>query len=251
MSDRVLLVTGSSGIAAAAARLAGERGQSVFIVGRDGEQCRALSASVPGSGVAVCDLLDEARVADAFSACLLRFGRLDAVFQAAGISGRSFGDGPIHECSSEGWDATMDGNAKIAFLVSRAAVRHWLAKGGGGALLNMASVLAFAPQAQHFATHAYAASKGAIIAMSTAMAACYAPNGIRVNAIAPALVRTPMSARSQADNEIQEFIRSKQPLSNGMMEPDDVARTALFLLSDDARHITGQAVVVDAGWTIS
>jgi len=60
-----------------------------------------------------------------------------------------------------------------------------------------------------------------------------------------------MSARSQADNEIQEFIRRKQPLSNGMMEPDDVARTALFLLSDDARHITGQAVVVDAGWTIS
>ena len=115
----------------------------------------------------------------------------------------------------------------------------------------MASVLAFSPQAQHFATHAYAAGKGAIISMSRAMAAYYAPHQIRVNVIAPALVRTPMSARAQSDREVLEFIAHKQPLSGGMLDAGDVAETALFLLSEQARQITGQVVSVDGGWAVS
>jgi NAD(P)-dependent dehydrogenase (short-subunit alcohol dehydrogenase family) len=112
-------------------------------------------------------------------------------------------------------------------------------------------VLAFSPQAQHFATHAYAASKGAIVAMSRAMAAYYAPHKIRVNVIAPGLVRTPMSARAQSDDELVEFIAHKQPLSEGMLDAADVAATALFLLGDQSRHMTGQVVGVDGGWAVS
>ena len=115
----------------------------------------------------------------------------------------------------------------------------------------MASVLGYAPQAQHFATHAYATSKGAILGMSRSMAAYYAPHKIRVNVIAPALIRTPMSARAQGDAAILKLMKTKQPLVEDLIDAKDVARTAIFLLSDDARCVTGDTLSVDAGWCVS
>jgi NAD(P)-dependent dehydrogenase (short-subunit alcohol dehydrogenase family) len=103
----------------------------------------------------------------------------------------------------------------------------------------------------HFTTHAYAASKGALLALTKSMAAYYAPHGIRVNAIAPGLVRTPMSARAQQDDTILSFIEQKQPLSEGMLDAADIAAAALFLLGQDSRHITGQVIAVDGGWEVS
>jgi NAD(P)-dependent dehydrogenase (short-subunit alcohol dehydrogenase family) len=249
--SRVLLITGTTGIAEATALRAAEQRDSVFVISRDESHCRELCARLPDSGYYACDLRDEQAVGQALTACLNRFGGVDAVFNVAGISGRKFGDGPLHECSTEGWDVTLDSNVKSMFLVCRGILRYWLGAGRSGAILNMSSVLAFAPQAQHFATHAYAASKGAIISMSRAMAAYYAPYKIRVNVIAPALVRTPMSARAQSDEQILEFIAHKQPLSGGVLEAGDVAETALFLLGEQARHITGQVVSVDGGWSVS
>jgi NAD(P)-dependent dehydrogenase (short-subunit alcohol dehydrogenase family) len=249
--DHVLLITGSSGIAEATALLAGQDGYRVFIAGVDESQCCELSGRIIGSGYFVGDLRDPSAAGGAVSGCLKHFGCLDAVFNVAGASGRRFGDGPVHECSVEGWDKTLEANAKPTFLMCRSAVRYWLEAGRGGTILNMASVLAFSPEAQHFSTHAYAAAKGAIISMSRAMAAYYAPKGIRVNIIAPALVKTPMSARAQADQEIVDFIRRKQPLSGGLLDAEDVARTALFLLGENSRHVTGQVVTVDGGWSIT
>ena len=91
----------------------------------------------------------------------------------------------MHECTEEGWQATLDANLKSTFLTNREAVRYFLEKGQGGIVLNMASVLAFSPSPRHFDTIAYTATKGAIIAMSRLAAARYAPDGIRVNVIAP------------------------------------------------------------------
>lgn len=247
----MLLITGSTGIAEATALGAAKQGDSVFVVSRSDAHCRELCARLPASGYYPGDLRDEHTVEAALNACLQRFRTVDAVFNVAGISGRSFGDGPVDECSAEGWDVTLDTNVKSMFLVCRGALRYWLGAGRAGTVLNMASVLAFSPQSQHFATHAYAASKGAIIAMSRAMAAYYAPRKIRVNVIAPGLVRTPMSARAQSDREVLEFISHKQPLSGGMLEAGDVAETALFLLGEQSRHITGQVVGVDGGWAVS
>jgi NAD(P)-dependent dehydrogenase (short-subunit alcohol dehydrogenase family) len=249
--DHVLLITGSSGIAEATALLAGREGYKVFIAGMDESQCRELSARLGGSGYFAGDLRETSAAEGALASCIEYFGRVDAVFNVAGVSGRQFGDGPVHECSVEGWDKTLEANAKPTFLMCRAAVRHWLEAGLGGAILNMASVLAFSPEPKHFPTHAYAASKGAIISMSRAMAAQYAVNSIRVNVVAPALVKTPMSARAQADPEVTKFIYQKQPLSNGLLEAADVAETALFLLSERSRHVTGQVVAVDGGWSIA
>jgi len=248
---KVLLITGSTGIAEATATRAAERGDAVFVISRDESHCLDLCMRLPDSGYYACDLRDEDGVEGAITACLNRFGAIDAVFNVAGISGRRFGDGPLHECTAEGWDATLDSNVKSMFLVCRGVLRNWLAVGRPGTILNMSSVLAFSPQAQHFATHAYAASKGAIISMSRAMAAYYAPHKIRVNVIAPSLVRTPMSLRAQSDEPLLEFIAHKQPLSQGMLDACDVAQTALFLLGEESRHITGQVITVDGGWTVS
>ena len=245
----VLLITGSSGIAAATARLAVSHGVSVFLAAKNPEECEALAANT-GAHWHAADLAVAASADEAIARCLKSYGRLDALFNVAGISGRRFGDGPIHECTEEGWDATLHNNARSMFLMCRAAIRHWLSLNQPGVILNMASVIAFSPEPHHFAAHAYAASKGAVIAMTLSIAAYYAPRGIRVNAIAPGLVRTPMSARAQASGEILEFMKTKQPLAP-LLEPDDIARASLFLLSDDARHMTGQVIAVDAGWSIT
>jgi NAD(P)-dependent dehydrogenase (short-subunit alcohol dehydrogenase family) len=231
------LLSGATGIAGETARLARGVGFQVFTVALEQAD---LNADLAQPGSAVC----------AVEACLGRYGRIDGLFNCAGISGRAYGDGPLHECTEQGWDITFAANVRSVFLLSRAALKPMLAQ-SGGVILNMASVLAYAPEPHHFASHAYAATKGAIIALTKAMAAYYAAHGIRVNALAPGLVRTPMSARAQNNPEVREFIQHKQPLAGGMLEAEEVARAALFLLGDESRNITGQVLGVDGGWQFS
>ncbi|HVF27031.1 MAG TPA: SDR family oxidoreductase [Pyrinomonadaceae bacterium] len=258
---KVYLLTGSTGIAAATARLAARQGARLFVVGMDGESCRALGAELEGAGAEcgfyVADLTVEGEAVSAVRACAERYGRVDALFNVAGISGRRYGDGPVHECTVEGWDRTLDANAKSVFLMCRETIRLMLTQPVGenglrGSVLNMGSVLGgISPEPKHFATHAYAASKAAIEGMSRAMAAYYAPHKIRVNVIAPSLVRTPMSLRAQGDAEIGEYMKIKHPLGEEMIDAADVARAAMFLLGDDARRITGDVLTIDAGWHVT
>lgn len=236
---RVLLISGSTGMAAATAKLARERGDTPVLMGWE------------ETADWVVDLRDEKAVEAAVDGCFDRHGRIDGLFNVVGISGRRYGDGPLHEATLEGWQAVMESNVTTAFLLTRCVLRRWLEKGERGAILHMSSVTAYSPEPKHFATHAYAASKGALIALTRGMAAYYAPHGIRVNAIAPGLVRTPMSQRAQGNAEIQEFIRAKQPLSGGMLEAEDVAVAALFFLGEESRFVTGQVLAVDGGWDVS
>ncbi|MFN0120686.1 MAG: SDR family NAD(P)-dependent oxidoreductase [Blastocatellia bacterium] len=257
LQGKICLLTGASGIAAATARLAVERGARVYFVSNVTEQCEALAGELRETG-AICDfrvadLTIEEQVAQTIQGCVESYGRIDMLFHVVGISGRRFGDGPIHECSTDGWEVTMRANATTAFLVCREGVRQMLKQpvseaGLRGSILNMSSVLAFAPEPDNFATHAYAASKGAVLSMTKSMAAYYAPHKIRVNAIAPGLTRTPMSARAQENQDILNFIRYKQPLSEDLIEAEDVARAALFLLSDESRYMTGEVLAIDGGW---
>ena len=150
------------------------------------------------------DLTDEAEVEAAVAACVEACGRIDGLLSVAGGSGRRFGDGPIHELTAEGWDRTLALNLRSQALVSRAVVRRMLAqaprdRGARGAIVLVSSVLATHPVPELFATHAYAAAKGAIVSLALAMAAAYARDGIRVNVLAPGLTDTPMAARAAAD----------------------------------------------------
>ena len=233
-SSKVLIITGSTGIAAATAQLAEAEGHRAFLVDED-----------------TYDLREAGAAARASADCIAAHGRIDGLFNAAGISGRRLGDGPLHECTEEGWDAVMASNLRTTFLASRAVLRGWLAANQSGAILNMSSVLANSPEPERFQTHAYAASKAAIDGLTKSMAAYYAPFGIRVNAIAPGLVKTPMSARAQANDALMEYVSRKQPLSRGIIEARDVARAALFLLTDGSRFITGETLAVDGGWKVT
>lgn len=261
LTGRTYLLTGSTGIAAATARLASAAGARVFVIGKDAETCDALASELNDAGgecyYALADLTRHEQVIAAIAECAARFRRIDALFNVAGISGRRHGDGPVHECTPEGWDATLDNNAKSVFLACRETIKLMLAQpidanGLRGSILNIGSVLGgIAPEPKHFATHAYAASKAATEGMSRSMAAYYAPHKIRVNVIAPSLVKTPMSLRAQEDDEIVEYMRIKHPLGEEMLDAQDVARTAIFLLGDGARRITGEVVKIDAGWSVT
>ena len=258
-AGRHVLVTGSTGMAASAARAIVAEGGSVFAVSRTAAHLAELERELDAGGALashVADLRREAEVEAAFRAFDARFGRLDAVYSVAGISGRRFGDGPLHEATLEGWETVLSANATSQFLVARAAITRMRAQerdsgGRRGVILLMSSVLATRPAPEHFGTHAYAASKGAIEGLARSAAATYAPLGIRVNAIAPSLIATPMSRRAQEDPAITAYLGAKQPLAGGPIDADAVTPVALHLLSDESRMVTGQVIAVDGGWSVS
>lgn len=259
LRDRVILVTGSTGIAAAGARRFAAEGAQVFVTSRTADHCARLVAEISDrGGIAAyvpAELTDELQVEAAVEAAAARFGRVDGLFGVAGGSGRRFGDGPLHDVTIDGWTRTLDLNLTSQFLVARAVVRRMLgqdpsAAGTRGALLLVGTVLARHPVPELFATHAYAAAKGALESLVTAAAAFYAAHGIRVNAVTPGLVATPMAARAAADPTTIAFAARKQPLAGGFLTPEEVARAAVYLLSDESRHVTGQVLAVDGGWSV-
>ena len=259
LRDRVCLITGSTGIAAASAERCAAEGAAVFVVSRSAEHARSLADALVGTGAragwVAADLSVEDEAEAAVAAAVERFGRIDGCFSVAGGSGRRFGDGPIDTLTIDGWDATIALNLRTQALVCRAVVRRMLgqapnASGTRGSILLMGSVTATDPVPQFFATHAYAAAKGAINALMTTMASTYAGEGIRVNVVAPSLTATPMASRAAADPVIRAYARQRQPLAGEMMDPADVAHAAVYFLSDESRVVTGQVLNVDGGWSV-
>lgn len=259
-SGRTILITGSTGIAAASALRIATEGGTIFIATRTAAHADDLVGRVRAGGgradsIAV-DLSSDDGGAAAVDACVRVFGRIDGVFNVAGGSGRHAGDGPVDSATAAGWDATLDLNARSMFLVCGAAVRTMQRQerddqGCRGAILNMSSILSRHPSPAHFPTHAYAAAKGAINALGLTMAARYAATGIRVNTIAPALTRTPMAQRAAENPATMAYAAWKQPLAGGFIEPEDVAASAAFLLSGEAARITGQLLEVDGGFSVT
>ena len=224
-------------------------GKVAVVTGAAGGIGSAVSAAFAGAGAVVVGLdreqadLTQPDEVDAFFAGL---ERVDVLFNGAGISGRSLGDGPVDECTVEAWDAVLANNLTSVFLCSKHAI-PLLRAAGGGAIVNLSSVLGLVAGDDDFATHAYQVSKAGILALTRAMAFHYGRDGIRVNAIAPGLIATPMSRRAQSDPGILARLPELHPLTGDFGRPEDVAGAALYLAT--APFVTGTVLTVDGGWS--
>ena len=227
LSGKVAVVTGSAGgIGGAVATAFADAGAEV--IGLDREEA---------------DLTQPEEVESFFAG----LERLDVLFNGAGISGRSLGDGPVDECTVEAWDAVIDTNLRSVFLCSKHAI-PLLRAAGGGAIVNLSSAMGTTAGDEDFTTHAYQVSKGGIITLTRAMAYHYGRDGIRVNAIAPGLIATPMSLRAQSDPGIVARLPELHPLTGDFGRTKDVAGAALYLAT--APFVTGALLTVDGGWAV-
>jgi len=250
LEGKVVVVVGaSSGLGLSGLRACVGAGAKAVAV------CPASEASLadaPGLRVHVGDARHAETVRGAVRQAITDFGGFDALYHVAGGSGRSFGDGPLHALTDAGWDETLRLNLTSAFYSARAATESFLERKAAGSVLLMGSVLGASPSPGFFDTHAYAAAKAAILGLVTTAAASYAPEGIRFNAVMPGLTETPMSHRAMSDPRILAFVRSKQPLEGGRAgTAADLDGAVVFFLSDASRFVTGQALAVDGGWSVS
>ena len=249
----IVVVGGTSGLGLSAAKAFVAAGAKVVVVGKDSAKIDNAKTELGSAAIPfAADATDRNAAVAAVNLAVKNFGRFDGLYHVAGGSGRKQGDGPVHTVSDEGWEYTIQQNLTSLFYSNRAAIQQFLTQKTGGSILNMSSVLGFSPSPHFFATHAYAAAKSAVIGFTKSAAAYYAPVGIRLNVLAPALVATPMSQRAQGDAEVLAFIATKQPLDGGRIgQPADLDAAAVYFMSDAARFVTGQVLAVDGGWSVS
>ncbi len=243
---RVALVTGAgSGIGRAAALRFTQEGASVVLVGRREQPLSSVAQEIEKAGGQACvvptDISDEAAVDALIGRVLERFGRLDFAFNNAGVLGALK---PIVELSCEDFDTTMAINLRGVWLLLRAEIRAMLDGGRPGAIVNTSS---FVAEAASVGTSVYAASKAALDAMIRALALEVGPAGIRINNVAPGLIRTPMNA--DLDETLVAAFSAHAALKRAGA-PADVGDVAVWLCSDDARFVTGQTLLVDGGVAI-
>ena len=186
------------------------------------------------------DVSDAEAVRAAIDAAASGQGRLDVLVNAAGVVGRF----PALEVTPQEWNRVLDVNLKGTFFACQAAARVML-PAGSGSIVNIASELALAATDRRAP---YIAGKAGVAGLTRALAVEWAPHGIRVNAVAPGLTRTPMTA-DLAPDELEDYRRLTP--NRRLAEPDDIADVVVFLASDAARHIVGQVLVVDGGFTIA
>ena len=245
LEGKVAFVTGASrGIGEAIARRFAEEGARVVLAARDqgaiGRHAAALSAAGAQAMAVPCDVTDSGSIRQAIAAAVGRWDKLDVLVNNAGLGGAT----PLEDADDARWDAILATNITAVFRVTRAAAKHLA---NGGRVINLSSVLG------RFGVPGYAAycaSKHGVIGLTRALALELAPREITVNAICPGWVETEMARQGFARFGSVEAGRAAAaamaPLKR-VLEPGEVAGLAAYLASDDARSVTGQAIVADGG----
>ena len=252
LQGRVAIVTGGGaaedgiGNGRAASILLARAGASVLVVDRlidFAEKTVEMIENEGGrAGAFAADVTDTEACAAMVEKAMERFGRLDILDNNVGIGS----SGSVVQETEEAWDRVMNVNVKSMFLAAKHAIPAMIESGGGGAIVNVSSISALRPRG----LTAYSASKGAVIALTRAMAIDHAKEGIRVNCVAPGPVYTPMVYGRGMSDEARERRRLAAPLGiegTGW----DIGQAVLFLASPRARYITGQVLVVDGGVTLA
>ncbi len=250
LSGKVCLITGAgSGIGQASARLFASEGGRVVVADLDPGAARATADEiVQAGGQAVAELVDvtdEVQTVDLAARVMERWGRIDVLFNNAGIAGV----GDVLETEPALFDRVMKVNVRGVYLMSRAVVPHMIAQ-KSGSVINMSSGIAEIGLARRVS---YAASKGAVMAMTRSMQVDLAQHGVRVNALLPGTILTPFVERYLAESysdpeEGMASIRKRQ-LSPDLGRPEDVAAAALFLASDESKFMMASGLVIDGGMT--
>jgi 2-keto-3-deoxy-L-fuconate dehydrogenase len=248
LAGKVAVVTGGgSGIGRASAALFAAEGARVAVVDRDLPGAEATVASIAAAGgttrAFAADVAKTDAAAPVVAELMREWGRIDVLLCAAGFSC----GGTVETTAPEDWDAVFAANVGGTWLWSKAAIPAMRAS-GGGSILVVSSQMALAGGR---ANSAYIAAKGALLALARTMALDFAADGIRVNALVPGAIDTPLLARGLARNADPAAAaeRSRQRHALGRFgTADEVARAALFLASDDSSFTTGTALAVDGGW---
>ncbi len=244
LTEKVALITGAgSGLGRAIAVTFARAGATLVLLDINGETAAETLESAGGRGEsAAVDVADGAAVAGAVAGAQDRLGAVDVVVNNAGIA--SAARTALHETATEDWQRVLAVNLTGPFLVTRAVLPSMVRR-GAGVIVNIASAAGIValPGRCH-----YAASKAGLIHLTRTLAVEYAGRGIRANALCPGYIDTPLVRAGLADPERAQRLRTMIPMRR-LADPDEIADAALFLASDASRYMTGQALVVDGGWT--
>lgn len=250
LHDRVALITGgASGIGRATGLLFAREGARVALADVNEAQGRDAARTIEDAGgqalLVQMDVTKESSIEAGVAQAVQRFGRIDILFNNAGVLGRE-SMLKLHDLTMAEYDRMMDVNLRGVVFVAKHVIRQML-KTGGGVIVNTGSMSGIiGMQAQGV----YAASKGAVITLTKQLAIDYAPHNIRVNAIAPGYVRTPMldAARPQGQEAFYQLLAQRTPLGRVAI-PEDIAQAVLYLASDESSFVTGAILSVDGGYT--
>ena len=244
LKDKVAIITGgASGIGAATARLFAAEGAKLALVDQSEEGLARVAAGLDAITIPA-DVSSDAQARAGVARVIEKWGRIDVLMTAAGMST----GGTVDAIDEAAWDRTFDVNVKGTFLWIHHAIQHMIAA-RSGAIITIGSQLA---QSSPGKNAAYVASKGAIASFTKTMAVDHARQGIRVNALMPGVIDTPMPARSLKryvdPDKMRAYWNERHPMGR-IGQPEEVAKAALFLACDDSSFVTGHLMFVDGGWT--